>query len=153
MTGLGALLEASELPGAAALVARGEAVEVAGFGEVEPDSICRIASTTQPITAAVLLLVDEGRVAPDDPIARWLPELTSPNVVRTPESPAEDLVPATRPITVDGRYGWVGGTGTTAHARWRTGAVAVLHTQVQMPGPTPTSIMRRFWKHAFGESG
>ena len=43
------------------------------------DSIVRIASITKPITAAaVMLLVDDGRVALDDPIARWLPELASP---------------------------------------------------------------------------
>ena len=57
-----------------------------------------------------MLLVDEGRVALDDPIARWLPELAAPQVVRTPESPLADLVPAARPITVEDlltfRAGW-----------------------------------------------
>src|SRR2546423_9966414 len=66
---------------------------------------------TKPITAAaVMLLVDEGVVALDDPIARWLPELASPKVVRTPESPIDDVVPAERPITVEdvltSRAGW-----------------------------------------------
>ena len=72
------------------------------MGEVEPDSIFRIASITKPITAAaVMLLVDEGLVSLDDPIARWLPELASPRVVRTPQSAIDDLVPAARPITVE----------------------------------------------------
>jgi len=98
-------------PGAAALVARDGAVEIAAAGDIEPDSIVRIASLTKPITAAALmLLVDEGRVALDDPIARWLPELAAPTVVRTPESPLEDVVPAERPITVEdlltSRAGW-----------------------------------------------
>ena len=99
------------VPGAAALVAHGDDVEIAGAGEVEPDSIVRIASITKPITAAaVMLLVDDGLVALDDPIARWLPELASPQVVRTPESPIDDVVPAARPITVEDlltfRAGW-----------------------------------------------
>jgi CubicO group peptidase (beta-lactamase class C family) len=99
------------VPGAAALVARGEHVDIASAGEVEPDSIVRIASLTKPITAAaVMLLVDEGLVALDDPIAKWLPELASPRVVRTPESPLDDVVPAARPITVEdvltSRAGW-----------------------------------------------
>ena len=71
MTDLRAVLESSGLPGAAALVARDGEVEVASFGEVEPGSICRIASITKPIVAAaVMLLVDEGRLALDDPISR-----------------------------------------------------------------------------------
>ncbi len=114
MTSLQDLLEtavAGVVPGAAALVARGEHVEIAGAGEVEPDSIVRIASLTKPITAAaVMLLVDEGLVALDDPIARWLPEVASPVVVRTPESPVDDVVPAARPISVEdlltSRAGW-----------------------------------------------
>ena len=47
-----------------------------------------------------------------------------------------------------GRYGWVGGTGTTAHVVPATGTVAILLTQVQMPGPVPTPIMRDFWRAA-----
>src|SRR5262245_45059397 len=75
-------------PRAAALVARHDDVEIASAGELAPDSIVRLASITKPITAAaVLLLVDEGLVALDDPVARWLPELESPRVVRTPASP------------------------------------------------------------------
>ena len=99
------------VPGAAALVARGDEVEVASAGDLGPDAIVRIASITKPITAAaVMLLVEDGRMALDDPIARWLPELTSPRVVRTPESPVDDVVPAARPITVGDlltfRAGW-----------------------------------------------
>src|SRR5580765_4921444 len=104
-------VESGCVPGAAALVAHGEEVEVAGAGEVEPESIVRIASITKPITAAgVMLLVDDGLVELDDPIARWLPELASPRVVRTPESAIDDVVPAARPITVEDlltfRAGW-----------------------------------------------
>jgi CubicO group peptidase (beta-lactamase class C family) len=115
MTRLENLLEAAvasgTVPGAAALVARGDEVEVASVGEFEPGSIARIASLTKPITAAaVMLLVVEGRVALGDRIARWLPELASPQVVRTPESPIGDVVPAARPITVEdvltSRAGW-----------------------------------------------
>jgi CubicO group peptidase (beta-lactamase class C family) len=53
-------------------------------------------------------------------------------------------------VAADGRYGWVGGTGTTAHLAPSTGTIAVLFTQVQMSGPTSTPLMRRFWQYAFG---
>jgi CubicO group peptidase (beta-lactamase class C family) len=52
-------------------------------------------------------------------------------------------------VEADGRYGWVGGTGTTAHVMPSTGTVGVLLTQVQMAGPTPTPLMREFWQCAF----
>jgi CubicO group peptidase (beta-lactamase class C family) len=104
-------VESGAAPGAAALVARGGDVEIAGVGEIQPDSIVRIASITKPIVAAaVLLVVDDGLVSLGDPIARWLPELASPSVVRTPESPVDDVVPAARPVTVGDlltfRAGW-----------------------------------------------
>ncbi|MFE4681715.1 serine hydrolase domain-containing protein [Streptomyces sp. NPDC056721] len=107
------------LPGAVALVARGDRVEVetagsAALGAGSPmarDSIFRIASITKPITAAaVMMLVDEGRIALDDPVDRWLPEIAKPVVVRTPDAPVDDVVPAARPITVADlltfRAGW-----------------------------------------------
>jgi CubicO group peptidase (beta-lactamase class C family) len=104
-------VETGSVPGASALVACGDEVEIASAGELQADSIARIASLTKPITAAgVMLLVDEGRIRLADPIERWLPELASPRVVRTPESPLDDAVPAARPITVEdvltSRAGW-----------------------------------------------
>ncbi|MEW1793100.1 serine hydrolase domain-containing protein [Streptomyces niveus] len=97
------------LPGAVAMVARGDRIEVAEAGSADAagttpltrDSIFRIASITkQVVAAAVMMLVEEGRIALDDPVDEWLPELASPMVVRTPASPVDDVVPAVRPITV-----------------------------------------------------
>jgi len=96
--------------GAVGLVARGDQVEVRAVGSVDlegtapmaRDSIFRIASITKPIVAAaVMVLVDDGRIALDDPVDRWLPELASPSVVRTPASPVDDVIPVVRPITVE----------------------------------------------------
>jgi CubicO group peptidase (beta-lactamase class C family) len=96
------------VPGAVGLVARGDRTEVAAVGSaavggapMTRESIFRIASVTKPITAAaVMMMVEEGLVALDDPVSRWLPELATPTVVRTPASPVDDVVPARRPITV-----------------------------------------------------
>jgi len=52
------------------------------------------------------------------------------------------------PWNVPGRYGWVGGTGTTAHIVPSTGAVAILLTQVSMTSPVAPAIMRDFWRYA-----
>jgi CubicO group peptidase (beta-lactamase class C family) len=95
------------LPGAVALVARGDAVEFAAVGTQDGtvpmarDSIFRVASLSKLVTAtAVLLLVEDGRLELDDPVGRWLPEIAEPVVVRTPASPVDDVVPAARPVTV-----------------------------------------------------
>ncbi|WP_055494886.1 serine hydrolase [Streptomyces sp. TP-A0356] len=57
-------------------------------------------------------------------------------------------IEATAPWAVPGRYGWVGGTGTTAHLVPATGTVAILLTQRAMENPTSTALMRDFWRYA-----
>jgi len=99
----------ASLPGLVALVASGDDVHVAAlghkaFGDEEPigrDAIFRIASITKPIAGvAAMLLIQEGAMALDDPVGRWLPELAEPRVLRALESSLDDTVPAERPITV-----------------------------------------------------
>jgi CubicO group peptidase (beta-lactamase class C family) len=97
----------TNVPGIVALVAAGEDVHVEALGHlsvggrpVKRDSLFRIASTTKPITAAVTMaLVDEGLIGLDEPVDRLLPELADRRVLRRPDGPLEDTVPADRPIT------------------------------------------------------
>ncbi|WP_051933508.1 serine hydrolase [Massilia sp. BSC265] len=73
-----------ELPGVAALVVKdGRPVLRKAYGmanlelgvPIRPDHVFRIGSTTKLFTAtAVMLLVDEGRLALDAPVKRYLPE-------------------------------------------------------------------------------
>jgi CubicO group peptidase (beta-lactamase class C family) len=144
---LRALLEShvGELPGAVGIVADGDRVEVAAAGKMAyggapmtEDSIFRLASITKPITAAALLmLVDDGRLALDDPVRRWLPELADPVVVRTPASPVDDVVPAARPITVFDLLSSQAGYGFAAEDSLP--AVRLLRT-VQRDGREPQSF-------------
>ena len=106
---LQAHVSSGPLPGAVGLIARGDRVEAqaVGFTDVDGscamarDSIFRVASITKPVTAAaVMLLAEDGRIALEDPVGQWLPELASPVVVRTPASPVDDVIPAVRPITL-----------------------------------------------------
>ena len=105
---LGRHVRNGALPGAVGLVVRGDRAEVAAVGSASVggapmtrESIFRIASITKPITAAsLMMLVEDGRIALDDPVDEWLPELAKPSVVRTPASEVDDVVPAARPITV-----------------------------------------------------
>jgi len=100
----------NSLPGLVALVARGDDVHVAAlghkaFGDPEPigrDAIFRIASISKPIAGvAAMLLIQDGAMALDDPVARWLPEFAAPRVLRSLDSSLDDTVPAKRPITVE----------------------------------------------------
>jgi CubicO group peptidase (beta-lactamase class C family) len=71
-------------PGAAALVARGGAVEyldASGMADLEldvplaPDMVFEIGSITKQFTAAsILMLMEEGKLALDDPITKFLPD-------------------------------------------------------------------------------
>jgi len=73
-----------------------------GAGEpVRPDTVFRVASTTKPVTAVVAMsLVDDGTLALDDPVDRWLPELADRRVLATPDADLMHTVPALRPILV-----------------------------------------------------
>lgn len=69
---------------------------------VESDTIFRIASMTKPVTTvAALMLLDDGRFALDEPIARWAPEFAEMRVLRAPDAALDDTVPAARPITFE----------------------------------------------------
>lgn len=59
-------------------------------------------------------------------------------------------VAAIDPWNVPGRYGWVGGTGTSAHIVPSAGTISILFTQRDMTGPTPPHLMQTFWSFAAG---
>jgi CubicO group peptidase (beta-lactamase class C family) len=72
-----------------------------GTDPMRRDTIFRIASMTKPVTAvATMLLVEDGVIALDDPVERWLPELADRRVLRRIDGPIDETVPAKRPITV-----------------------------------------------------
>ena len=106
-------LDAGSPSGAVTLVARrGKIVhlEAHGLMDVESkkpmpkDGIFRLASTSKPITAAaVLMMIEEGKIRLADPVSRFIPEFKSMKVAvpRPGGSGKEfDTVPAAREITV-----------------------------------------------------
>jgi CubicO group peptidase (beta-lactamase class C family) len=107
---LAAHVERGELVGVSSLVARhGEVVHFAAAGlrdrersaPLERDTIFRIYSMSKPITSvAVLMLVERGQLLLGDPVSKYIPELAGMKVLRTPESPLDDVVPAPREMTV-----------------------------------------------------
>jgi CubicO group peptidase (beta-lactamase class C family) len=95
-------------PGLVAVVSRGGDQHIEAIGRasvdgppVQRDTIFRISSMTKPITAvATLILLEECVLRLDEPVDRFLPELADRQVVRRIDGPADDTVPANRPITV-----------------------------------------------------
>ncbi|MEK2476650.1 serine hydrolase domain-containing protein [Streptomyces noursei] len=107
--GLARHVESGRIPGLVALVSRGEETHVEAIGTMRHDggapmrrdTIFRMASTTKPVAvAATMVLLDECRLRVDDPIDPWLPELADRQVLKRPDGPLDDTVPARRPITV-----------------------------------------------------
>ncbi|MGV9387129.1 serine hydrolase domain-containing protein [Nonomuraea sp. NPDC003707] len=102
-------VESGKIPGLVALFSRGGETHVEALGTMRHDggapmgrdTIFRMASTSKPLTVApVMVLLDECRLRLDDPVQDWLPELADRRVLKRPDSPLDDTVPARRPITV-----------------------------------------------------
>ena len=105
---------ANKIPGAVLLIARrGKVAYFESVGKLDAatsvpmgkDSIFRIYSMSKPITTvAAMMLVEDGKLKLDDPIALYLPEFANMTVgVEKPDAsgqPSLETVPARRPITV-----------------------------------------------------
>ena len=106
-----AAVDSGDIPGVVAQVWRkGELVADAAAGCLDMESkapmdrgaIFGLASMTKPVTVALALrLMEEGKLRLDDPITRWAPEFGEMRVLRRPDGPLDDTVPAARPITVE----------------------------------------------------
>ncbi|MEN3285979.1 MAG: hypothetical protein V7634_279 [Bradyrhizobium sp.] len=104
-------VDRGELAGVVTLTSRGGEIvqaEALGWCDIESNApmrsntLFRIASMTKPITSvAALMLIEEGRMTLDDPIARWVPELANARVLRDPAGPLHDTVPAQRAIIIE----------------------------------------------------
>src|SRR5688500_2774325 len=89
---LKAFVDRGELAGVVTLTSHhGEVVQAQAIGwrdlesqsPMRLDALFRIASMTKPITSvAAMMLVEEGKIALDDPVSRWVPELADLRVLR-----------------------------------------------------------------------
>ena len=104
-----------KIPGAIVLIQRhGKPVYFKCFGKrdvetgalIAPDSIFPIHSLTKTINSvAVMMLVDRGRIALDDPVSKYIPSFAGIKVgVEKKDAsgkPVLDLVPPRRPVTIE----------------------------------------------------
>jgi CubicO group peptidase (beta-lactamase class C family) len=113
-------IDAGDITGAVTLVARRGRIahfEAHGLMDIESkkgmtkDAIFRLMSMTKPVTAvAVLMMIEEGKLRPSDPISKFIPAFKEMKVAHVPPQgsggapggtaqPAE-VVPANREITI-----------------------------------------------------
>jgi CubicO group peptidase (beta-lactamase class C family) len=142
-----AQVASGRIPGYVAAIRIGARVQVRAGGRIgiDPDSppmredtLFRIASVTKPIGGALTLsLVQDGVLALDDPIARWLPEAASPRVLEAPDAPLDRTVPAQRPITVRHLLTLTCGWGAVLQD---TPLQAAMIERGVFPGPLPPAM-------------
>jgi CubicO group peptidase (beta-lactamase class C family) len=71
-------LDTGKLPFGALLIGRGDEVAHQWNSGVEADAIFRIASMTKPVTSvAFMQLVEQGKVALSEPVAKYIPEFAN----------------------------------------------------------------------------
>lgn len=102
----------TKIPGVVAMVADADHVlysgafgnrDLANHAPMAVDSIFRLASMTKPVTSvAVMMLVEKGDIALDDPVAEYLPAFEAPQVFVTfdPKDKSFTKRPASTDITV-----------------------------------------------------
>jgi CubicO group peptidase (beta-lactamase class C family) len=151
-------VERGEVAGLVALVARGDETHVeavgvqdlAGGALMHRETLFRIASMSKAITAvAAMILIEEARIALDDPVERWLPELANRRVLRSLDSAVDDTVPANRSITVRDLMTFRLGFGAVMAPPGTYPVQAAIVEAGFAPGPmtstyTPDEWMKRF---------
>lgn len=132
---LSAYVEDEQLAGSVTLVARhGKLAYLEAFGmrdresgsPMQTDTIFRIASQTKAIvSAAALILQEEGRLLISDPVGDYIPEFASTTVAEA-RAGGYVVVPASRPITIRDLLthtsGFDYGTGIAAD-RWAAAGI------------------------------
>lgn len=108
---LQAFVDRGELAGVVTLTSKSGIVfqsEAIGFSDLDagrpmrPDTLFRIASMTKPVTSvALLMLMEAGKLGLNDPITRWVPELSDMQVLCEANGPLDEVTTARRAITIE----------------------------------------------------
>lgn len=103
-------VEDNEIAGAVTVVGRKDGVvdlQAVGLRDREAkapmtaNTLFRIASMTKPITAiAIMILADEGKLSPEDPVEKYLPEFRGQKLVAERKGDVVTLKKPSRPITL-----------------------------------------------------
>jgi CubicO group peptidase (beta-lactamase class C family) len=105
-----AFLDSQDLAGVVTVVGRKTGVihlDAQGYRSLEakdpmkPDTLFRIASMTKPMTAmAIMMLADDGKLSPEDPVEKYLPEFKGQMLQVSRDKDKTVLQKSKRPITL-----------------------------------------------------
>lgn len=138
----------ADLSGAVCVVGRKEGIvhesavglrDIAAKAPMQKDTIFRIASMTKPITAiGIMILADEGKLSPDDDVAKHLPEFTGQMLLAERGKETVTLKRPSRPIKLrdlmthtSGLANYPAGVGDVYVKRNRTLAETTLAVALQ----------------------
>jgi CubicO group peptidase (beta-lactamase class C family) len=109
-----------------------------------------------------MLVAGGGEVLPARSVAEMMTDQLSPAIRATDSvfldgqswgyGGGVDIEPR-RPWNVIGRYGWVGGTGTSAYVVPSDGSIAILLTQTELGGADSARVLEAFWAAAARHHG
>lgn len=101
-------VDSADVAGAVCVVGRKDGVvhesatglrDIAANAPMKKDTLFRIASMTKPITAiGIMILFDEGKLNPDDDVAKYLPEFAGQTLVAEKGKEATTLKKPSRPV-------------------------------------------------------
>jgi CubicO group peptidase (beta-lactamase class C family) len=116
-----------------------------------------VSTVTDVLAFARMLLDGGGDLLPAALVAAMTADQLTPNIRATDTvfldgqswgfGGAVDIE-RRNPWNVPGRFGWVGGTGTSAYIVPTDDSVAILLTQVELTGPTGSRVIEGFWSAA-----
>lgn len=122
------------------------------------DTLYRVYSMTKPITGmAAMMLIDDGKLGLDQPLAEVLPAFAKMRVQKTYDGSITDLVPAERPITIrhvlthTAGFGYsIMQKGPIKDAYEAAGLVPMQVSQIPIPGITDAPPARSLAAFADG---
>ena len=98
------------VPGAVVAVVRGNKlvmIDTVGYRDIanklpmREDTIFRIYSMTKPVTSvAAMMLIEDGKLALDDPVAKYIPAFSNAKVFSGLKGEKVQTVPLKRPVTI-----------------------------------------------------
>ncbi len=128
-----------------------EHVGAAGYADIADqtpmtaDTLVRIASMTKPVTAAaVMMLVEDGTISLDDPVADYIPAFADARVATAMEVNGDYEIPTealTRPITIEDLMTHTSGVGYVFDYETNLGALYI-GNDIYQGGPEITMDQR-----------
>jgi CubicO group peptidase (beta-lactamase class C family) len=112
-----------------------------------------VSTAADLLTFHRMLLAGGGAVVPRELVAAMTSDQLTPAIRATDEVFLDGQswgygcgvdIEVRHPWNVPGRYGWIGGTGTSAYAVPSDGSIAILLTQVELGGPQGAAVLETF---------